>query len=166
MLDDAGVRRTVAEIHRHLPGSAWQRRSQGAGTKGMRTYDFAILPVTVADEDAAEGFAHALLIRTSKDAVVKDGRSVYEFAYFLVHAPQGTSLSAMIAWTGLRWNIEEDDKCAKNEFGLDDYQVRTWPAWHRHVTSSMLAHAFIAVKRAELGKGPGSNETGSTGRAP
>ena len=30
--------------------------------------------------------------------------------------------------------------------------MRTWTSWHRYVTSSMLAHAFIAVKRAELGK--------------
>jgi SRSO17 transposase len=34
---------------------------------------------------------------------------------------------------------------AKNETGLDHYQVRKYRAWYRHVTLSMLAHAFLAV---------------------
>ena len=33
---------------------------------------------------------------------------------------------------------------AKNEAGLNHYQVR-YRAWYRHVTLSMLAHAFFAV---------------------
>jgi SRSO17 transposase len=152
LIDDAAVPATAEEIHRMLPRSAWQRRSQGDGEKGERTYDFAMVPVTVPDEPAADAFAHTLLIRRSKQKVVKDGVSDYEYAYFLVHAPKRTSLAQMVRWTGLRWKIEEDNRTGKNEFGLVDTQVRTWPAWHRHITSSMLAHAFVAVKRAELGK--------------
>jgi SRSO17 transposase len=152
LIDDAAVPATAEKIHRVLPRSAWQRRSQGDGEKGQRTYDFAMLPVAVPDEPAADGFAHTLLIRKSKQKVVKNGVSDYEYAYFLVHAPTRTSLAQMIRWTGLRWKIEEDNKTGKNEFGLADTQVRTWPAWHRHITSSMLVHAFVAVKRAELGK--------------
>jgi SRSO17 transposase len=34
---------------------------------------------------------------------------------------------------------------AKNETGLDHYQVRRYRAWYRHVTLAMLAHAFLAV---------------------
>jgi SRSO17 transposase len=34
---------------------------------------------------------------------------------------------------------------AKNETGLDHYQVRRYRAWYRHITLSMLAHAFLAV---------------------
>lgn len=72
------------------------------------------------------------------------------------------SLRKMTCWTGQRWNIEDDNKAGKNEFGLEDYQVRTWPNWHHHVTSSMLAHAFTAVKRAELGKDQDPQETEAT----
>ena len=92
------------------------------------------------------------MIRRSKQKVVKAGVSDYEYAYFLVHAPKRTSPAQMVRWTGLRWKIGEDNKAGKNEFGLVDTQVRTRPAWHRHITSSTLAHAFVAVKRAELGK--------------
>ena len=43
---------------------------------------------------------------------------------------------------------------AKNETGLDHYQVRRYRAWYRHITLSMLAHAFLAVTaRARTGSG-------------
>jgi SRSO17 transposase len=46
---------------------------------------------------------------------------------------------------GARWGIEDCLAEAKNETGLDHYQVRKYQAWYRHVTLSMLAHAFLAV---------------------
>jgi SRSO17 transposase len=152
LFDDAGRLTRADKIHRLLPGDAWQLCSQGPGEKGERSYDYAMIPVRPVREQAADGFAFTLLIRKTKQKTVKKKTSVYEFAYFLIHAPRGTPLAQMVRWTGLRWSIEEDNKAAKNEFGLEDYQVRTWTSWHRYVTSSMLAHAFIAVKRAELGK--------------
>jgi len=60
----------------------------------------------------------------------------------------------MITAAGLRWNIEDDNKAGKDQLGLDAYQVRKWDPWYRHVTISMLAHAFLAVTRADLGKDP------------
>jgi SRSO17 transposase len=54
---------------------------------------------------------------------------------------------------GSRWHIEECFQQAKNETGLDHYQVRTWRAWHAHVTLSMLALAWLAVARARAVKG-------------
>ncbi|MGD0247360.1 MAG: hypothetical protein ABSB59_44540 [Streptosporangiaceae bacterium] len=44
---------------------------------------------------------------------------------------------------------------AKNETGLDHYQVRLYQAWYRHITLSMLAHAFLAVTAHALRPGPG-----------
>ncbi len=44
---------------------------------------------------------------------------------------------------------------AKNETGLDHYQVRKWDAWYRHVTLSMLAHAFLAVAAHASRPAPG-----------
>jgi hypothetical protein len=42
---------------------------------------------------------------------------------------------------------------AKNEAGLDHYQVRTWRAWYAHITLSMLALAWLAASRAQALKG-------------
>jgi hypothetical protein len=44
----------------------------------------------------------------------------------------------------------------KNEVGLDNYQVRTWDAWHRHITMSMLAHTFLAITAHKAKKGGAS----------
>jgi len=34
---------------------------------------------------------------------------------------------------------------AKGQVGLDEYQVRRYDAWYRHITLAMWAHAFLAV---------------------
>jgi hypothetical protein len=34
----------------------------------------------------------------------------YEYAYFLVNAPTGTSVSEMITRCGVRWQTEEDNE--------------------------------------------------------
>ncbi len=31
--------------------------------------------------------------------------------------------------------------------GLDQYEVRRWDAWYRHVTLALLAHAYLEVTR-------------------
>jgi SRSO17 transposase len=36
-------------------------------------------------------------------------------------------------------------EATKGGVGLDDYQVRLYHAWYRHVTLAMLAHAFLTV---------------------
>ncbi|GAB2940492.1 hypothetical protein ACFMQL_14585 [Nonomuraea fastidiosa] len=53
----------------------------------------------------------------------------------------------LIAVAGLRWKVEENNEAGKDLLGLTDYQVRTWVGWHRHVTTVMLALAFLAVSR-------------------
>ena len=102
----------------------------------------------------ASGFAHTLLIRraTRPKITKKHPDGIYEVEYFLVHAPVATPVPAMILAAGLRWNIEDDNKAGKDQLGLDQYQVRGWTSWHRHVTISMLAQAFLAVTRSGLGK--------------
>ena len=52
-----------------------------------------------------------------------------------------------------RWAIEETSQTGKGQVGLDQYQVRRYDAWHRHITLAMLAHAFLTVTRAASAKG-------------
>ena len=54
----------------------------------------------------------------------------------------------MIRVAGARWAIEECFQTAKNEAGLDHYQVRTYRAWYAHITLAMLAAAYLAATRA------------------
>ena len=50
---------------------------------------------------------------------------------------------------GTRWTIEECFEEAKGQVGLDQYEVRKWEGWYRHITLAMLAHAYLAVVRQQ-----------------
>jgi SRSO17 transposase len=168
LLDVRGGSLRVDALLAETDPQAWQQRSAGAGSKGRRYYDWAAHAVTVKGQQPAPGFTHTLLIRRAitPKVTTKHPDGIYEIEYFLVHAPVGTAITAMITAAGLRWNIEDDNKAGKDQLGLDSYQVRKWDPWHRHVTISMLAHAFLAVTRVGLGKDPSSTPTTTSPAAP
>jgi hypothetical protein len=60
------------------------------------------------------------------------------------------TVTDMIAVAGIRWRIEECNEQGKDLIGLDQHQVRTWTAFHHHVTVCMFAHAFAATRKARL----------------
>jgi hypothetical protein len=103
------------------------------GTKGPRLFDWAVLPILHGWEDDGR---HFLLVRRCLD-------DPSEKAYYFVFAPPGTQLPEMVKAIGQRWSIEEDFETGK-EMGLDDYEVRGFTAWYRHITLVMLVQACLA----------------------
>ncbi|WP_223778822.1 IS701 family transposase [Streptomyces sp. 135] len=71
-----------------------------------------------------------------------------EISYYIAYCPAGTTLDELIRVAGSRWAIEECFQTAKGECGLDEYQVRRYDGWHRHMTLAMAAHACLTVLRA------------------
>jgi len=71
-----------------------------------------------------------------------------ELAYYLCAGPPGTTDEDLIRVAGTRWAIEECFQTAKTEVGLDQYQVRRYDAWYRHITLALLAHAYLSVTAA------------------
>jgi SRSO17 transposase len=69
----------------------------------------------------------------------------YEVAYYLCYGPQRTKATELIRVAGSRWRIEDGLKESKAEIGLDEYEVRKWGGWYRHITLCLLAHAYLAV---------------------
>jgi SRSO17 transposase len=122
-----------------LPASRWQTMSAGEGAQGPRLYDWASLRL---DAPQQAGFCRWLLVRRSLSEPT-------EMAYYLVFAPTATPLATMVAVAGTRWSIEVGLEAAKGEVGLDEYEVRSFHGWYRHMTLSLLAHAFLSVMRAE-----------------
>ena len=110
-----------------------QRRQRGEGATALR---LAYLPYGA---DAAPGCEKVLLIRRSI-------AQPHELAFYLTHAADGTR-SPTSSGRQPRWAIEACFEAAKGEVGLDQYEVRSWAGWHRHVTLAMLAHAYLTALR-------------------
>nr|WP_203234670.1 IS701 family transposase [Sphingomonas solaris] len=135
---------TAGQIAQDLEPSAWRRLSAGEGTKGARLHDWAYLQLADLDADeydeATSGlWTRGLLIRRT----ISDG----DLAFFTTWCPAGTTIDTLVAVEGHRWAIEDSFETAKNEFGLDHNETRSWHGWHRHVSLVMLAFAMMAVIR-------------------
>jgi SRSO17 transposase len=137
-LFDGVSRSTVGAIADGLAPHAWQRLSAGDGTKGPREYDWAVRAFGPTDE---RDWQLWLVVRRHRQRL--DDR-----AYFLARGPAATPRATLIGVAGTRWRVEECLELAKSDCGLDEYEVRSWAGWHRHVTLSLFALALVAVIRA------------------
>lgn len=130
----------VSTLAAQLPPEAWVRLSAGEGSQGPRYYDWGWCQLPY---EAADGLAHWLIIRRSLHLP-------HELAYYHAYAPATSSLADLVQVAGTRWQIEMGFEQAKGEVGLDHYEVRHWTAWYRHITLTLLAHAFLAILRRTL----------------
>jgi SRSO17 transposase len=94
-----------------LPKRAWQRLSCGDGAKGERRYDWALV--------ASARPEVSLLVRRSVSRPS-------ELAFYLCHTPHPVPLGRLVKVAGTRWAVEECFQAAKNEAGMDHYQVRRY----------------------------------------
>lgn len=140
----------VDAIAQGLAEADWFRMSIADGAKGPRVYDWAAGAFGVPIEHERGPLQRWLLVRRS----VTDPD---ERAYYLCAAPPGIAGQALAVAAGQRWAIETCFQAAKQEAGLDEYEVRSWVGWHRHITLSMLALAFLAAVRAEVNQ-PGEKK--------
>jgi hypothetical protein len=91
-------------------------------------------------EECAAGMRRWLLVRC-------DAEDPDEHRYFLAYGPEATDADEVVRVCTTRWQIEQCLAEAKGEVGLDQYEVRTWNAWHRHATLCLLAHADLVAMR-------------------
>jgi SRSO17 transposase len=136
--DPAGARTSAEQLAAAVPAEQWIACSAGHGAKGRRLYDWTRVELA---PPVAAGMARWLLVRRTRS----DG----ELAFYACYGPAGTPLIGLVRMAGTRWAVEEGFEQAKGEVGLDHYQVRKWPGWYRHITLALLAHAFLAVTRAQ-----------------
>jgi SRSO17 transposase len=146
---------TLLQEVRALPAEAWQRLSAGDGAKGPRWYDWYRLPLV---PPLQEGFARWCLVRRS----LSDPDELHAYVAF---APTGTPLADLVRVAGSRWTIEVAFEAAKGEVGLDQYEVRSWTGWQRHMTLVLFAQAVLTVVRRELTALPPLGRRRQKGRA-
>jgi len=157
-MTERGPRQVKAQaLFQQLTSESWQRLSAGEGAKGLRLYEWALHPLyryQPTREDQAWG--HWLLVRRSLSQPT-------ELAYYVVFAPTETTLEAMVRVAGMRWHIESSFEVAKGQLGLDQYEVRRYDAWYRHITLSLLTHAVLCVIQMRQQQSE-SNQNGLTGK--
>jgi SRSO17 transposase len=143
---------TAATIAQSLPKTAWRRLPSGEGTKGPRLHDWAYVELADLEADTLAGeWTRGLLIRRN----IATG----DLAFFSTWCPKGTPMAKLVAVEGHRWAIEDSFETAKNEFGLDHNETRSWHGWHRHVSLVMLAFAMMAVIRHRANAEPALKKT-------
>lgn len=122
------------------PAEAWERMSCGKGAKGPRVYDWAAAKLPTIEGSDPTHYRWVLARRSLARPE--------EIAYYLAFAPADVTVSELVRVAGARWAIEECFQAAKNECGLDQYEVRRYVGWYRHITLAMLAHTFLAAMAA------------------
>ncbi len=135
-----------------LDQAQWQRLSCGAGSKGPRFYEWVRAELFRLP---APGVGHWLLVRRNLN---EPG----ELAYYVVFGPASTSLQELVQVVGQRWTIEESFELAKDELGLDQYEVRKWQSWYRYITLVMVAQAYLTVIRYQAARREAAQEKKET----
>jgi SRSO17 transposase len=120
-----------------IRAGAWRRISCGDGAHGPRVYDWVSVPIRSSFPHGRRGWV-----------LTRRNITTGELAYYVCFGPRGTRLRTLVRTAGARWAVEEGFQIAKNETGLDQYQVRRYDAWYAHITLAMAAAAFLTIIRA------------------
>ena len=131
--------RPAAQVVASWPAEAWERLSAGEGSQGPRWYDWAWMPMSW--RDASRGHGPLAAGAPQRQSARRD-RLLLRLWPRRVHARRRSSRVA-----GTRWQVEQAFELAKGEVGLDEYEVRTWTGWYRHITLAMFALAYLTVVR-------------------
>ncbi|MDM7490370.1 MULTISPECIES: IS701 family transposase [Rhodococcus] len=129
---------TAGEVIDELSETVWHRLSHGDDVMGHRVRDWAGVDL----HRSGRQYANWLLA----------GRSITDpsdVTYYLCFGPAGCILSELARVAEGRRAIEECLRAVREEAGLGDYQVRVYRAWYRHVTLSMVAAAYLLIRRGK-----------------
>jgi len=144
----------VDQIAAALPREAFHRSTLREGEKGPIRLEAAALRVWDR-RDKLPGREQWLLI--SRDLSQKP-----QTKYRLSNASAGIARKKLLQVGGHRWSEEQCFEQGKDDLGLDEYQTRSWPGWHRHVALVMLAHYFLVHALASGGKRQRTRHSPST----
>ncbi len=120
----------------------WESRKVNDGQKGPIVAGFARVRVYLSSRRTAQS-ERTLLLRNDPDGKIK---------YALSNAPEETPMRELVRVSALRWPIERCFQEGKSHLGLDHYEHRSWPAWHRHMRLVFLAHLFLQRERLKFKK--------------
>jgi hypothetical protein len=149
------VKLSVARAAARLPKRAWQRMHTGAGHKGVRDYDWAMIEVT--GDDTPDGHDHDTSV-----LLVRRHRYTRSVSYYRCFAPGPVTLARLVSLVCLRWRVGEGFQDAKEICHLDKGQVARWNSWHRWSMTARPGRLRVPGHRSR----PRTHRTGHPRRSP
>lgn len=147
--------RSVAQIAKSDRVS-WKPVVVAEGAKGPIIAKVARIRIYLSRDGLPVGDQQWLFFRKNDDGQIK---------YAVSNAPKEISLSELVKASAMRWPIEQCFQEGKGQVGMDCYEHRSWPAWHRHMIYVFLALHFMLRMRLLFKKNsiadrfPGSQNT-------
>ena len=141
--------RRLKTLKTQVPADAWVELGVAAGARGPRVFVRAAWRINHPEGKTWQRF---LLLRRSRSKA--EGITAC-----LVFGPADAALEEMARVAGRRWAIEESFAQSKSEVGLDQYEVRSWTGWHRHMTLAMTMQALLAITRTRRFARPATSQS-------
>ncbi|GGZ23741.1 DDE transposase [Streptomyces olivaceoviridis] len=149
---------TVAELATAAGWEAFQEVTWREGSRGPMTSRFLAMwvrPAGVRPRRLAQ--AAAVAGQGRWDGVLPEVRLLAEWPdgedeptrFWLSDQPDDSPIAVadLVRLAKIRWRIEHDYRELKHGLGLDNFEGRSWPGWHHHVTLVTAAHAFLTEQR-------------------
>lgn len=132
--------RNLVTCSRVFTRQKWQRFHIKDGEKGPMVWEVKHAPFYRKRPDGLPGPAGCLI-------VARDVLPPHEMKFFVANLRPGSSditLSWLLWIAFSRWPIERCFQQAKDELGMDHFEVRGWRSIHRHLYITQLSHLFCA----------------------
>ena len=139
---------SVKDLALALPPSAYRKLTWREGTNTKLSSRFAAVRVRAAHRDYLTD-----VLRDEEWLLVEWPKGESEpTKYFLSTLPADISRKQLVAAVKMRWRIERDYQELKQEFGLDNFEGRSWRGFHHHATLCIAAYGFLVGERLARGK--------------
>ena len=143
----------VRHLARYSPvfrDQSWQRYRIKDTNKGSDVWEIKWSVFWRKGEHGLPGRRHCLIVARN----VLTGEVKY-FVANRVPGEQGVTLRSLLRVAFSRWSVENCFREAKEELGMDHYEVRGWRCVHRHFFITQLCHLFCARIRQEYDRPDG-----------
>lgn len=116
----------------------WRNVVLAEGSKGPIVAQATCIRVYISTDNLPADNPVWLFIRRKSDGQLK---------FSISNAPENTPFEELCRASTLRWPIEQCFKEGKDQIGMDHYEHRSWPAWHRHMIFVFLAlNLFLRLR--------------------
>ena len=123
----------------------WQRYRIKDTERGPEVWEVKWAVFWRKGADGLPGRRHCLIV--ARNVLTNE---VKYFVSNRVPGERGITLRRLLAIAFQRWSVESCFRQAKEELGLDHYEVRGWRCVHRHFYLTQLSHLFCARMRQQF----------------